>query len=101
MIPKCRCGSNAAVKGVGNTGRTYYRTNCETCRRRAKKAKKGYCERCFTVPEDKKLLDVDHIDGNSSNNDPQNLQTLCKSCHRIKTDQNGEYKNREKMRHVL
>ena len=101
MIPKCGCGSNADLKGVGKTGKKYYRTNCKKCRKEAHKAKKGYCERCLTVPEDKKLLDVDHIDGNSSNNVIQNLQTLCKSCHRIKTDENGDYKNREKMRHVL
>jgi 5-methylcytosine-specific restriction endonuclease McrA len=28
---------------------------------------------------------VDHIDGNHSNNDPANLQTLCKNCHSLKT----------------
>lgn len=30
-------------------------------------------------------LQVDHIDGNPSNNDPKNLQTLCANCHIFKT----------------
>lgn len=28
---------------------------------------------------------VDHIDGDSHNNDPRNLQTLCVRCHSAKT----------------
>lgn len=36
-------------------------------------------------------LDTDHIDGNPSNNDPENLQTLCKCCHAIKTKNNKDY----------
>lgn len=37
----------------------------------------------LNIPE--KLLDVDHIDSNRSNNDLQNLQVLCVLCHAIKT----------------
>lgn len=29
--------------------------------------------------------EVDHIDGNSRNNDPANLRSLCKPCHSRKT----------------
>lgn len=29
--------------------------------------------------------DVDHVDGNPGNNDRSNLQSLCHSCHSIKT----------------
>lgn len=101
MKPLCKCGRNALVKGLSPKGRTYYRTNCYRCRNEAQKAKKGHCERCLTVPSDKKLLDVDHIDGNTANNEPNNLQTLCKSCHKEKTRENWEYKNHEKVRHVF
>lgn len=52
------------------------------------------------VPLDKKLLDVDHIDGDRSNNHINNLQTLCKPCHRIKTKENGDFKNRENLRQM-
>lgn len=36
------------------------------------------------------FLEVDHINGNHTNNDPKNLQTLCKCCHMIKGAQNGD-----------
>lgn len=35
-------------------------------------------------------LDIDHIDGNHSNNQIDNLQTLCKLCHAEKTKRNGD-----------
>lgn len=47
------------------------------------------------VPTDKTQLDVDHIDGDRGNNQLNNLQTLCKPCHKIKTRENWEYKNHE------
>ena len=50
-----------------------------------RKHKKDYCEACGFVAEYAIQLDVDHIDGNSDNNDPSNLQTLCANCHRLKT----------------
>ena len=31
------------------------------------------------------MVDVDHIDGNPSNQSPENCQTLCKCCHAYKT----------------
>lgn len=40
---------------------------------------------CGFVPVLMIQLDVDHIDGDHSNNDPSNLQTLCANCHRLKT----------------
>lgn len=50
-----------------------------------RKFKLKYCERCNFIPEHKCQLDVDHIDGNHHNNDPNNLQTLCANCHRLKS----------------
>ncbi len=47
--------------------------------------KKDRCERCGFVPLHTGQLDVDHIDNNHNNNDPANLQTLCKNCHALKT----------------
>jgi len=54
-------------------------------RPRYKEYKGTTCEMCGFVPEHKCQLDVDHIDGNHSNDDPTNLQTLCANCHRLKT----------------
>jgi hypothetical protein len=47
--------------------------------------KKSYCECCGFISVHYCQLDVDHIDGNHENNDPNNLQTLCANCHRLKT----------------
>jgi 5-methylcytosine-specific restriction endonuclease McrA len=35
---------------------------------------------------------VDHINGNPSDDRPENLQTLCAMCHTIKTIENGDAK---------
>jgi len=48
------------------------------------------CVKCGFVAEDPCQLDVDHIDGDHSNDDPANLQTLCANCHRLKTKLNGD-----------
>lgn len=73
--------------------------------------RKDYCENVdgrlgfvctFTAPTPQQLeatgldstfrgwLQVDHKDGNHTNNDPSNLQTLCACCHNVKTYQNGD-----------
>lgn len=36
-------------------------------------------------------LDTDHLDGNSSNNEEENMMTLCKCCHSIKTNMFLDY----------
>jgi 5-methylcytosine-specific restriction endonuclease McrA len=36
-------------------------------------------------------LDVDHIDGDHTNNELNNLQTLCANCHRLKTQVNNDH----------
>lgn len=40
----------------------------------------------------KKATDIHHIDGNSKNNDPENLVKLCRSCH-IKKHPRGKRTN--------
>ena len=85
-----------------------FRSTCNSCNNAGRGAgpfrigvvpvKKDYCENqdarlgveCTSTIEGRWQLDVDHIDGNNSNNDPDNLQTLCKNCHakksRVKND---------------
>lgn len=43
------------------------------------------CRMCFAMGEIKTATDVDHKDNNPANNDPDNLQSLCHSCHSRKT----------------
>ena len=64
------------------------------------KYRKDYCEnkdkrlgfKCTTNIYWEGMLDVDHIDGNHTNNDRSNLQTLCKCCHAYKSNLNEDWK---------
>jgi len=47
--------------------------------------KKIQKNRCNTCGKKSKVLDIDHIDGDSSNNSLDNAQALCPDCHAIKT----------------
>jgi len=39
------------------------------------------CARCFNIPTAQNELDIDHIDGDPNNNDPDNLRLLCRKCN--------------------
>jgi len=62
--------------------------------------KKSYCENidgrlgvnCTATNLDSAQLELDHIDGNHLNNDPSNVQTLCKNCHSKKSISAGDYR---------
>ena len=65
-----------------------------------KKYRKEYCEnidgrlgfKCTTtIVNPYWQIDTDHINGDPNDNRPENLQTLCKCCHPIKTMQNKDY----------
>lgn len=56
--------------------------------------KLDYCEICGFVAEHSCQLDIDHIDGNHKNNSENNLQTICANCHRLKTAQQLNWKNK-------
>jgi len=43
-------------------------------------------------------LDTDHIDGDPTNDEPDNLMTLCKCCHAIKTNLFSDYKTKGRKR---
>jgi len=65
----------------------------------SRKYRKSYCENkdgrlgitCDCTIHISAQLHVDHIDGNPTNNDPENLQTLCANCHLYKTHANKDY----------
>ena len=97
----CGCGNLTTLKGLDEQGRKRYKSRCYHCSRYGKRQKADSCQRCGFIPEDMVQLDVDHIDGNPSNNDSLNLQTLCANCHRLKTKQNNDWNSHEKMHTVL
>ena len=39
----------------------------------------------------KGLTEIDHIDGDHTNNDPDNLKELCVICHKLKGQSSGDY----------
>jgi 5-methylcytosine-specific restriction endonuclease McrA len=88
----CHCGKPVRSKGRANSGLQIWDKLCHTCRCGSyRKHKKDYCELCGFIALHRVQLDVDHIDGNRTNNDPDNLQTLCANCHRLKTQLNGDH----------
>lgn len=83
--PLCkRCGENPRVKRY--SGRKGFHEYCRTCKKKPYRMyKKDICEFCGFIPVHKTQLDVDHINGDHKDNRPENLQTLCANCHRLKT----------------
>ena len=91
---KCKCGNKLGAYTT-RAGNRKLRKTCDPCRRKPwNKHKKNKCDFCGFIPIWKGQLDVDHIDGNSSNNDPSNFQTLCANCHRLKTFLAEDFNNR-------
>lgn len=94
---QCGCGNKAISTGIDLKGRQTYKTRCRTCIRKAIALRKDYCECCGIKWESGKKFDTDHVDGNPSNNDPQNVQTLCRKCHTNKTRRDRYVKKMSRM----
>ena len=86
---------NCGVNKMTSLGKGKKRRYCDSCHKRPyTRNKKSICENCGFVPLHPIQLDVDHIDGNKKNNFPDNLQTLCANCHRLKTLLNNDHLSR-------
>ena len=89
----CGCGEPRAVKGIDHMGRKRYRTQCYKCLYKARIASRDkHCAICKAGSDTAGILELDHINGDRSNNSPKNLQTLCKECHKYKTTKQKEWK---------
>jgi len=83
------CGQNEKqFKGYSKAGSEVYRNVCQACHKggnhyRPWQVHRGEeCELCGYEPLWFRSLDVHHRDGDKENNDPDNLMTLCATCHR-------------------
>jgi len=89
----CHCGRPQRSKGLTDSGLQLYDRLCWKCRENGYRLHKGdRCEFCGFIPIHPVQLDVDHIDGDHTNNEMRNLQTLCANCHRLKTQMNNDHK---------
>ncbi len=93
MIMRKYCNICGTYK-VRKKGKDKWRTICDACHTKPwTRYKLDKCEHCGFVPLHPCQLDVDHIDGNKSNNLSCNLMTLCANCHRLKTHINKDFSN--------
>lgn len=90
--PLCGCGSPVEQKGRTKNGFAIWASGCTNCKYHARKNRKDYCEKCGGTEK----LELDHIDGNRSNNNITNLMTLCSKCHWVKTLEHKEGRTKEK-----
>lgn len=88
----CAIDGPVELKVYGNTYscieayRASNRKNRVDRKTHAYRKKKGTtCDRCGFVAEHRTQLDVDHINGDRTDDRDENLQTLCANCHRLKT----------------
>jgi 5-methylcytosine-specific restriction endonuclease McrA len=90
--PMCECGTPVRSKGRTISGLRLWDRKCYRCRWGTyTRYKKDHCELCGFIAIHRVQLDVDHIDGDHTNNDIDNLQTLCANCHRLKTQLNDDH----------
>jgi 5-methylcytosine-specific restriction endonuclease McrA len=87
----CHCGKQVRARGRNSIGLQIFDTKCWSCRCEYRKYKKDSCGHCGFVALHPVQLDVDHIDGDRTNNNEDNLQTLCANCHRLKTQLSGDH----------
>lgn len=105
-LPKCEvhtCNKKVEVFGSDHNGNLKFTIFCKEHAGSVKGYllfRKDYCEnidgrlgfKCTTNVVWQGMLDVDHINGNPEDDDPKNLQTLCKCCHAYKGNKFKDYK---------
>lgn len=86
-VRRAKCAKHHSIEyGLGNWNYKQYRKNfCENTDGRL-----GFV--CTSIIIDPAWqLDADHINGNPGDNRAENIQTLCKCCHAIKTRDEKDY----------
>lgn len=81
---KCKDLGQRFEAGIKEIWPSHYDRGVRNYRARALRQLGESCKRCG-YSADVRMLDVDHIDSNRSNNALENLQVLCVWCHALKT----------------
>lgn len=84
---KCKEAAQSLEGGLKEIQPSHYGAGGSSYRERAFKKYGAVCCKCH-YDEKRKMLDVDHVDSDRSNNDISNLQVLCVWCHAEKTRAN-------------
>lgn len=88
MRVNCSCGNLVEKVGTSKkTGEPIYGSQCRTCRGRTRYGvvKGNSCQECGFIAIVSSQLEIDHIDGNRTNNNKDNLRTVCCNCHALKS----------------
>ena len=94
MRPLCKtCNQKPCAVNYHRQGKTFYRTDCDTCARGSQPKKprwsqsgyrqKDFCEKCGYKSKHTEQFNVFHVDGNLNNCRPNNLKTICANCQRV------------------
>lgn len=119
-IPICinnGCTNPVAIRHWSAQGDPSLKTECNRCSNSRKKGKpitgivfhkKNYCENRdgilgFNCPMDSNryhefpsdIYDMDHMDGDHHNNNPENVITICKVCHARKGNESGDFNSQK------
>jgi len=87
------CASRPVAVNYYKEGRPFYRSQCDHCSRgrgngtpgwkRSGYKKKDQCDKCGFKSKNPEIFNVFYVDGNLTNNRPNNLKTICANCQRV------------------
>lgn len=80
-----KCSENGKMYTGENNPNYIDGHKCTSIKERIRKRDNYTCQKCGKTQKElkgrHKKLDVHHIDGDNTNNDPENMITLCHNCH--------------------